>query len=51
VQVDTYEDHRMAMAFALVGDVAVRNPGCVAKTWPEYFSVLERLGMVATEAR
>ncbi|MCX4247888.1 3-phosphoshikimate 1-carboxyvinyltransferase [Paraliomyxa miuraensis] len=51
VTVDTYEDHRMAMAFALVGDVGVRDPGCVAKTWPEYFSVLERLGMVVSSAR
>lgn len=51
VTVDTYEDHRMAMAFSLVGAVALRDPTCVAKTWPEYFSVLERLGMVATEAR
>lgn len=46
VAIDTYRDHRMAMAFSLVGDVAVRDPGCVAKTWPEYFSVLNKLGMV-----
>lgn len=51
VEVDTYEDHRMAMAFALAGEVAVRDPGCVAKTWPEYFSVLQRLGMVVGSAR
>jgi 3-phosphoshikimate 1-carboxyvinyltransferase len=45
--IDTYEDHRMAMAFALAGlripGVAIRDPGCVAKTWPEYFSMLEAL--------
>ncbi len=44
---DTYEDHRMAMAFALVGlrveGVAVNNPGCVAKTFPGYFAALEQL--------
>lgn len=44
---DTYEDHRMAMAFALVGlmvdGVAINNPGCVAKTFPGYFSALEQL--------
>ena len=44
---DTYDDHRMAMAFALVGlvvpGVAVRNPGCVAKTFPGYFEALEQL--------
>ena len=42
--IDTYDDHRMAMCFSLValGGVAVRinDPGCVAKTFPEYFSVL-----------
>jgi 3-phosphoshikimate 1-carboxyvinyltransferase len=45
--IDTYDDHRMAMAFALAGlrvpGVAIRDPGCVAKTWPEYFQMLERL--------
>jgi 3-phosphoshikimate 1-carboxyvinyltransferase len=44
---DTYDDHRMAMAFALVGlvvpGVAVRNPGCVAKTFPGFFAALEQL--------
>ncbi len=42
--IDTYDDHRMAMCFALValGGVTVRinDPGCVAKTFPDYFSVL-----------
>jgi 3-phosphoshikimate 1-carboxyvinyltransferase len=41
VAIDTYEDHRMAMCFALatLGGVPVRinNPGCVAKTFPRYF--------------
>jgi 3-phosphoshikimate 1-carboxyvinyltransferase len=48
VSIDTYDDHRMAMAFSMVGDVAIRDPGCVAKTFPDYFAELERLGMVAT---
>jgi 3-phosphoshikimate 1-carboxyvinyltransferase len=48
VSIDTYDDHRMAMAFSMVGDVAIRNPGCVAKTYPGYFAELERLGMFAT---
>lgn len=51
VQIDTYRDHRMAMAFSLVGDVVVRDPACVGKTWPEYFSVLRKLGMVVGSAR
>ena len=46
-EIDTYDDHRMAMAFALAGlrvpGVVIRDPGCVSKTWPEYFSALEHL--------
>ena len=45
--IETYDDHRMAMAFALAGlrvpGVVIREPGCVAKTWPDYFEALERL--------
>jgi 3-phosphoshikimate 1-carboxyvinyltransferase len=45
--IQTYNDHRMAMAFALVGlrlaGVSIENPGCVAKTFPEYFQVLDTL--------
>ncbi len=44
VAIDTYDDHRMAMSFALValGGVPVRinNPQCVAKTFPDYFAAL-----------
>lgn len=46
-RIRTYGDHRMAMAFALAGlrvpGVAIQDPGCVAKTWPGYFSMLEAL--------
>jgi 3-phosphoshikimate 1-carboxyvinyltransferase len=46
-EIETYGDHRIAMAFALAGlrvpGVVIRNPACVSKTWPEYFSVLERM--------
>jgi 3-phosphoshikimate 1-carboxyvinyltransferase len=42
--IDTYDDHRMAMCFSLaaLGGVPVRinDPGCVAKTFPDYFQVL-----------
>jgi len=45
--VDTYDDHRIAMAFALLGlvvpGVSIRDPGCVAKTFPDYFARLESL--------
>jgi 3-phosphoshikimate 1-carboxyvinyltransferase len=46
-EIHTYDDHRMAMAFALAGlripGVAIRDPGCVSKTWPDYFSMLDAL--------
>ena len=45
--IDTYEDHRMAMAFALVGlkasGIRINNPECVSKTFPNYFEVLQGL--------
>jgi 3-phosphoshikimate 1-carboxyvinyltransferase len=45
--VQTYNDHRMAMAFSLIGlrvpGVCIENPGCVSKTFPNYFDVLETL--------
>jgi 3-phosphoshikimate 1-carboxyvinyltransferase len=45
--IDTYDDHRMAMCFALaaLGGVPVRinDPECVRKTFPDYFAVLRRL--------
>ncbi|MGH7933604.1 MAG: 3-phosphoshikimate 1-carboxyvinyltransferase, partial [Candidatus Binataceae bacterium] len=45
--VATYDDHRIAMAFAVVGlrlrGVRIQNPGCVAKTYPEFFDHLRSL--------
>ena len=44
---ETYKDHRMAMALALVGlrrpGGSIADPGCVAKTYPGYFAELARL--------
>lgn len=41
----TYDDHRMAMAFSLAAcgevPVTIEEPGCVAKTFPDYFQVLQ----------
>jgi 3-phosphoshikimate 1-carboxyvinyltransferase len=48
VEIETYDDHRMAMAFALAGEVTILDPGCVAKTYPEYFNDLAKLGMVVS---
>lgn len=45
--IDTYADHRMAMAFSLVGlkadGIRINNPECVSKTFPNYFEVLKTL--------
>jgi 3-phosphoshikimate 1-carboxyvinyltransferase len=41
--IDTYDDHRMAMCFSLVAfggaGIRINDPGCVAKTFPDYFKV------------
>jgi 3-phosphoshikimate 1-carboxyvinyltransferase len=46
-EVETYGDHRMAMSFALIGlkvpGVRIRDPGCVEKTFPDFFERLEAL--------
>jgi 3-phosphoshikimate 1-carboxyvinyltransferase len=45
--IDTYDDHRIAMCFALAAaggvPVHIRDPGCVAKTFPAYFDEFARL--------
>lgn len=46
-EIDTYNDHRMAMSLALVGlqvpGVVIRDPGCTGKTYPHFFADLARL--------
>ena len=46
--IDTYDDHRIAMAFAIAGlklpRVVINNPQCVAKTFPDFFDRLAALG-------
>ncbi|RWR80683.1 3-phosphoshikimate 1-carboxyvinyltransferase 2 [Cinnamomum micranthum f. kanehirae] len=48
-EIDTYDDHRMAMAFSLAAcadvPVTIKDPGCTRKTFPDYFDVLERFTM------
>jgi 3-phosphoshikimate 1-carboxyvinyltransferase len=45
--IQTYNDHRMAMAFALIGlridGISIENPSCVSKTFPNYFEMLDTL--------
>lgn len=51
-RISTYDDHRMAMAFALAGlkapGVTILEPGCVAKTYPGFWDDLARLVHPAT---
>ena len=54
-EVDTYEDHRMAMCFATLGlkvpGIRIKNPDCVRKTFPTFFQKLATpapLGLGAT---
>ncbi len=46
-RIETYEDHRIAMAFSLAGlriaGIEIADPGCVAKTFPKFFDVLDSL--------
>jgi 3-phosphoshikimate 1-carboxyvinyltransferase len=45
--IQTYNDHRMAMAFSLIGlrspGLTIENPSCVTKTFPDFFEVLDGL--------
>lgn len=50
--IETYEDHRMAMSFSLLGcrvaGIKIANPGCVAKTFPNYFETLADLRLASS---
>ncbi|HEX4072303.1 MAG TPA: 3-phosphoshikimate 1-carboxyvinyltransferase [Planctomycetaceae bacterium] len=45
--VETYDDHRMAMSFSLIGlkvpGIRIANPDCTAKTYPRFFDDLQAL--------
>jgi 3-phosphoshikimate 1-carboxyvinyltransferase len=46
-EIETYDDHRMAMSFAVVGSrapgITILGPDCVGKTYPDFFADLETL--------
>ena len=48
-KIETYEDHRIAMSFALaglrIGGIAILDPDCVGKTYPGYWNALRSLGV------
>jgi 3-phosphoshikimate 1-carboxyvinyltransferase len=45
--IETYDDHRIAMSFAIAGlklpGVIIKDPECVAKTFPDFFDRLKML--------
>ncbi len=45
--IETYNDHRMAMSFSVLGlkvpGIRIKNPACVSKTFPNFFDKLEQL--------
>ncbi len=47
IEIDTYDDHRMAMSFSLAGlkvkNTFINDPGCVSKTFPNYFEQFEKI--------
>ena len=47
--IETFDDHRIAMAFAILGvkvpGIRIKHPGCVAKTFPEFWQTFESLGV------
>lgn len=48
-RIATYDDHRMAMAFAALGaripGVVIEEPGCVSKTYPDFWDDIARIGI------
>jgi 3-phosphoshikimate 1-carboxyvinyltransferase len=46
VEIETYHDHRIAMSFGVLGSrlpgLRILDPGCVAKTYPNYWRDWER---------
>jgi 3-phosphoshikimate 1-carboxyvinyltransferase len=49
VEIDTYGDHRVAMAFSLAAlgnnAIQINDPDCTRKTFPDYFNVLESVSI------
>ena len=53
-RIDTFSDHRIAMSFALAGllteGVVILDPGCVAKTYPGFWTDLAHVGVTLQPA-
>jgi 3-phosphoshikimate 1-carboxyvinyltransferase len=54
-EIETYNDHRMAMCFAILGlkvtGIKLKNPACVKKTFPNFFQKLGEPGPRGIGAR
>jgi 3-phosphoshikimate 1-carboxyvinyltransferase len=52
IKIETYDDHRMAMSFAILGtkvpNLDIQNPECVEKTYPRFWQELARLNGLGT---
>jgi 3-phosphoshikimate 1-carboxyvinyltransferase len=52
---ETYDDHRLAMSFALIGlrvpGIRIENPGCVKKSFPAFWGEFEKLYKTSSGAR
>lgn len=53
--IDTYDDHRIAMSFAIAGlrteGVVIKDPGCVAKSFPTFWQTLDAAHSEAVSTR
>ena len=53
--IETYNDHRMAMCFAVAGSripgIKIKNPGCVSKTYPDFWKDLGKIGLKTVSNR
>ena len=53
VTIDTYEDHRMAMAFAplsVLTNIVINDPGVVSKSYPDFWNDLTKLGITINKS-
>lgn len=53
IEIETYDDHRMAMAFAplcMKGNVIIENPSVVMKSYPRFWEDLSSIGLTLSEA-
>ena len=54
-EIETYNDHRIAMCFGMLGlrvpGMRLRHPACVRKTFPNFFAKLAELGTVIKDVR